>query len=99
MRPSRTDLLPVLTIMTGGVIGASLSFSFLGSRSGDVPTFALAAVVAPVPPVPLFVPVPPPPMAPVVPVPSMVPVPPVPPAPRFPPVTPMIIYIDGVRIG
>ena len=29
MRFSRTDLVPVLTIMVGGVIGASLSFSFL----------------------------------------------------------------------
>ncbi len=37
MRLSRSDLLPMLTIMAGGVIGASLSFSLLGSRSGDVP--------------------------------------------------------------
>ena len=37
MRHSRTDLVPVLAIIAGGVIGASLSFSFLGSRSGDVP--------------------------------------------------------------
>ncbi len=36
MRLSRTDLLPVLAIVAGGVIGASLSFSFLGSRSEDV---------------------------------------------------------------
>ncbi len=35
---SRSDLLPVLTIMTGGIIGASLSFSVLArSPSGDVP--------------------------------------------------------------
>ena len=37
MRLSRMDFVPVLTIMAGGVIGASLSFSFLGSRSDDVP--------------------------------------------------------------
>ena len=37
MRLSRTDLLPALTIVAGGVIGASLSFSFLGSRSIDAP--------------------------------------------------------------
>ncbi len=37
MRLSRTDVFPVLTIMAGGVIGASLSFSLLGSRSTDVP--------------------------------------------------------------
>ena len=38
MRLSRTDLLAVLTIVAGGVIGASLSFSFLAlSRSDDVP--------------------------------------------------------------
>ena len=36
MRLSRTDLVPVLAIVAGGVIGASLSFSFLGSRSDDV---------------------------------------------------------------
>ena len=41
MRLSRTDLLPVLTIMAGGVIGASLSFSFLAQ---SVP--ALNRVVA-----------------------------------------------------
>ncbi len=35
MRLSRTDLVPVLTIVAGGVIGGSLSFSLLGSRSGD----------------------------------------------------------------
>ena len=38
MRLSRTDLLPLLAIMAGGVIGASLSFSFLGrSPANDVP--------------------------------------------------------------
>ena len=46
MRLSRTDLLPLLTIMAGGVLGASLSFGFLGLlSSGDVP--APDAVVAP----------------------------------------------------
>ena len=38
MRLSRTDFVPVLTIVAGGVIGASLSFSLLErSRSADVP--------------------------------------------------------------
>ena len=37
MRLSRTDLLPVLTIIAGGVIGASLSLSVLG-RSPDEPS-------------------------------------------------------------
>ena len=37
MRLSRTDFVPVLAIVAGGVIGASLSFGFLGSRSDDVP--------------------------------------------------------------
>ncbi len=41
MRLSRTDLLPVLTIIAGGVLGASLSFSFLGSRSYEVRTVTL----------------------------------------------------------
>ena len=36
MRLTRIDLVPVLTIVAGGVLGASLSFSFLGSRSADV---------------------------------------------------------------
>ncbi len=45
MRLSRTDFFPLLTIVAGGVIGASLSFSFLGSRSDDVP--APEPVVAP----------------------------------------------------
>ena len=35
MRLSRTDLVPVLTIVAGGAIGFSLSFGFLGSRSSD----------------------------------------------------------------
>ena len=38
MRRSRTDLVAVLVIVAGGVIGASLSFSFLGrSAAVDVP--------------------------------------------------------------
>ena len=38
MRLSRTDLLPVLTIMAGGVLGASLSIGLLGrSPAVDVP--------------------------------------------------------------
>jgi len=51
MRLSRTDLLPVLTIVAGGVIGASVSAGILMpnlllmSRSGDVR--ALDPVVAP----------------------------------------------------
>ncbi len=45
MKLSRSDLLPVLTIVVGGVIGASLSFGFLGSRSNDVP--AANPIVAP----------------------------------------------------
>ena len=36
MRLSRTDFVPVLAIVAGGVIGASLSFGFLGSCSADV---------------------------------------------------------------
>ena len=36
MRLSRTHLVPVLAIVAGGVIGASLSFSFLELRSDDV---------------------------------------------------------------
>ncbi len=44
MRLSRTDFVPVLAIVAGGVVGASLSFSFLGS--GDVP--APDPVVVPV---------------------------------------------------
>ena len=39
MRLSRTDLVPVLAIVAGGVIGATLSISFLGqSPSADVRT-------------------------------------------------------------
>ncbi len=50
MRLSRTDLVPVLTIMAGGAIGFSLSLSvLLLSPSGDVP--ASAPVVAPPAPV------------------------------------------------
>ncbi len=37
MRLSRTDFVPVLAIVAGAVIGASLSFSLLRSPSGDVP--------------------------------------------------------------
>ena len=57
MRLARTHLVPVLAIVTGGVIGASLSFSFLAlSRSDDVrvperpvpaPVVVLAPVVVP----------------------------------------------------
>ncbi len=36
MRLSRRDFVPLLTIVAGGVIGASLSFGLLGSRSEDV---------------------------------------------------------------
>ena len=46
MRPSRTHIVPVLAIVVGGVIGASLSFGLLGSRSEDV-VFVAAPVVAP----------------------------------------------------
>ena len=57
MRLSRTDLAPVLAIVTGGVIGASLSFSFLGSPAVDVQPVAadvpagmvISPVVAPSP--------------------------------------------------
>ena len=38
MKLSRIDFVPLLTIMAGGVLGASLSFGFLGqSPSGDLP--------------------------------------------------------------
>ncbi len=46
MRLSRTDFVPVLAIVAGGALGASLSFGFLGSRSDDV-VFVAAPVVAP----------------------------------------------------
>lgn len=46
MKLSRTDLVPVLAIVAGGVIGASLSFGFLGSGSDDV-VFVATPVVAP----------------------------------------------------
>ena len=36
MSLSRTDLVPVLTIVVGGIIGASLSSGFVGSRSDGV---------------------------------------------------------------
>ena len=45
MRLSRKDLGPLLTIVSGGVIGAWLSFSFLGQSPADVP--APDVVVAP----------------------------------------------------
>ena len=50
MRLSGTDLLPVLTIMAGGIVGTSLSFGFLGSRSADVPSvvYEYAATLEPV---------------------------------------------------
>ena len=44
MRLSRTDLVPVLAIVAGGVIGGSLSFSLL-SRSDDVVFIATPLVV------------------------------------------------------
>ncbi len=58
MRLSRKDLGPLLTIVSGGVIGASLSFSFLESRFADVPLVVLDVppVVLDVPPVILDVP-------------------------------------------
>ena len=41
MRLSRIDLLPLLAIMAGGVLGASLSFGFLAlAPSGDVRVIA-----------------------------------------------------------
>ena len=45
MKLSRTDLVPMLTIMAGGVLGASLSIGLLGSRSDNVS--APSPVVAP----------------------------------------------------
>lgn len=36
MRLNRTDLVPVLTIVAGGLVGGLVSFSFLGPRSEDV---------------------------------------------------------------
>ena len=45
MRLSRTDLVPVLTIVAGGILGASLSPGFFGSRSADpAPDSALGMV-------------------------------------------------------
>ena len=49
MRLSRKDLVPVLAIVAGGVVGASLSFSLLGSRSNDVPAPVRSVLVRPVP--------------------------------------------------
>ena len=54
MRLFRTDLVPVLAIVAGGALGASLSFGFLGSWSEDVSGVTLgllyenAATVEPV---------------------------------------------------
>ncbi len=45
MRLSQTHLFPVLTIVAGGMIGASLSFSFLALSPSGVP--APDPVVAP----------------------------------------------------
>ena len=46
MRLSHTDLLALLTVVAGGVIGASLSLSFLGrSRADDVAVFDLPMIV------------------------------------------------------
>ena len=49
MRLSRTGLVAVLAIVAGGVIGATLSFSLLGSRSNDVPAPVRSVLVRPVP--------------------------------------------------
>lgn len=47
MRLSRTDLVPLLAIIAGGIMGASLSFGFLlSSRSDDVPAASATAVCA-----------------------------------------------------
>ncbi len=57
MRLSRTDLVPVLAIVAGGVIGVSLSFSFLGrSPADDVPAPEQPVPEQPVPeqPVPVL---------------------------------------------
>ncbi len=35
MRLSRTDFFPILTIIAGGIIGASFAFGALASRSSD----------------------------------------------------------------
>ena len=65
MRLSRTDLVPVLAIVAGGLIGASLSFSFLGQSPADdvlvpdpvvVPSPTLQTVRIEVPPVRIEVP-------------------------------------------
>ncbi len=57
MRLSHTNIVPLLAIVAGGVIGASLSFSFLESRFADVPLVVLdVPVILDVPPVVLNVP-------------------------------------------
>ena len=50
MRFSRTDLVPVLAIVAGGMIGDSLSIGFLGSGSANVPpvVYEYAATLEPV---------------------------------------------------
>ena len=45
MRLSHKNLLPVLAIVAGGVIGPSLSFSFLRSRPSDVPPAVISGMV------------------------------------------------------
>ena len=45
MRLPRTDVVPLLTIVAGGLVGGSLSFSLLGSGSDDMP--APVPVIAP----------------------------------------------------
>ena len=62
MSLSRTDLVPVLAIVVGGAIGGLVSFSFLGSRSDDVP--APEWFVVPAPDYPVVVPYPHPVVAP-----------------------------------
>ena len=46
MSLSRTDLVPVLAIVAGGMIGASLSFGLLESGSDDMPAPELVVVPA-----------------------------------------------------
>ena len=47
MRLSRAHLVPVLAIVAGGIIGASLSFGFLGRSPDDEVLFVSVPVVAP----------------------------------------------------
>ncbi len=55
MRLSRIDLVPVLAIVAGGVIGVSLSFSFLGrSPADDVPAPEQPVPEQPVPELNVF---------------------------------------------